>query len=264
MSMQKFGSFLCTGDFMTQIGTLAWLDQTNGKVRVRDRLMLIAQGVISKARTSVELKSKYKIRNIEVSKIMPPDSLIAKEALLICQEASPEYLFNHCLRSYFWTRLLNVSTAKFDDEALFVAIMLHDLGLCEGYRLKNTTQQCFTSVGAHHAFLLANKYSWHEKRCETTAQAIALHLNVIIDHKHGMEARMLRQGSGADVAALGLHILERDQINSVVDLFPRKDFKRNIIHDLDIETNSRPCCRIAFLQNNLGFKDLIQNSFFHE
>jgi hypothetical protein len=35
------------------------------------------------------------------------------------------------MRSYFWAHLLDEDTKPFDDEAVFTALMLHDLGLTE-------------------------------------------------------------------------------------------------------------------------------------
>ncbi|MEJ2426307.1 MAG: hypothetical protein P8101_17980 [Candidatus Thiodiazotropha sp.] len=242
---------------MAKIGTLKWMESSNGKLALRDKLSLIAQGVIAKAAARRTKASAQKIRHIEVKDILPPDSTIAREALALCQDASEPFLVNHCLRSYYWARLLDDGSESFDDEALFTAFMLHDMGLTERYRLGQSEQHCFTVVGAQMADELARKHDWTDKRAGLLANAITLHLNIIVDTAHGKEARMVRAGSGADVAGLGLEVLHRDQIHTVCDKHPRLMMKRNMRSVLRIETLERPECRIAFLNRRFGFDQLI-------
>ena len=245
---------------MAKLGTLSWLERTGGKLAWHDRLTMIAQGVRARVETRKRLTSGLKVRNLEVADILPPDSLIAREATAICQDASAPYLFNHCLRAYFWARLLDDGRQTFDDEAVFTALMLHDMGLTDDYRLSSGKEQCFTVVGARKASTLAAKHGWSDQRATLTAEAISLHLNVIVASRHGKEAKMVRVGSGGDVAGLGLDVLQTDQIESVVARYPRLDLKQEILKPLSIEADERPCCRIAFLKNKLGFADLIQRA----
>lgn len=245
---------------MTKLGTLSWLERNGGKLAWHDRLTMIAQGVRAHAETRKRMASGLKIRNIEIENILPPDSAITREATAICQDASAPYLFNHCLRAYFWARLLDDGRQSFDDEAVFTALMLHDLGLTNGKCLSGDKEQCFTVIGAREAGELAAKHGWSDKRANITAQAITLHLNVIVDQRHGKEAQMVRAGSGGDVAGLGLDVLQADQIASVVARYPRLNIKREIVEALSIEVDERPCCRMAFLKTKLGFTDLINRA----
>ncbi|MCU7917876.1 MAG: HD domain-containing protein [Candidatus Thiodiazotropha sp. (ex Epidulcina cf. delphinae)] len=242
---------------MAKVGTLQWVEKCNGKLGLIERLTMVAQGVKAKAETRWRIKEGVKVRNIEVEAILPPDSAIAREAMAICEEASRPFLFNHCLRSYFWARLLDDGSEPFDDEALFTALMLHDMGLTDGYRLNGTQQQCFTIVGAQIADELARQHNWTDKRASIAANAITLHLNIVVDPAHGKEAKMVRAGSGGDVAGLGLDVLGDDQIHAVCTKYPRLNMKGNMRSALGIETKERPECRIAFLDKKLGFGRLI-------
>ena len=129
---------------MAKLGTLEWVEKKHGKLGLRDKLALVAQGVRARAATKERLKDNVKFRHTEVDDILPPDSAVAREAMAMCQEASAPYLFHHCLRAYYWARLLDDGSKSFDDEAVFVAIMLHDMGLTDGHRLNGGKQQCFT------------------------------------------------------------------------------------------------------------------------
>jgi len=75
--------------------------------------------------------------------------------------------------------------------------MLHDLGLTDAYRLAGDTESCFTIVGARHAEQLGARHGWAGPRCRLVAEAITLHLNVIVSAAHGREAELVRAGSGA-------------------------------------------------------------------
>ena len=71
---------------------------------------------------------------------------------------------------------------------------------------------------------------------------------------------MLRAGSAADVAGLGLDVLQHDRISNVCAKYPGLELKRDMSSLLDIGTRERPgCgCRIAFLQQKLGFSERIR------
>lgn len=249
---------------MAKMGTLEWSEKTHGKLGLRDKLAMVLQGVRAKAATKERLKNNVKFRHMEVDDVLPPDSAIAREAMAMCEEDSDPYLFHHSLRAYFWARLMDDGTRRFDDEALYVGFMMHDMGLTEKHHIRNGRDHCFTLVGARLAQELGEKHGWSDARADIAAAAITLHLNVIVDPVHGREAELLRLGSGADVAGLGLDVLHRDQIDAVVTRYPRLNLKRDMAMPLGRETRDRPCCRTAFLHDKLGFGELIQNSLFKE
>jgi hypothetical protein len=243
---------------MKKLGTLSWLERTGGTLAWHDRLTLIAQGIRAKAAAKMQQGIKLRLR--EVADIQPPDSAITREAIALCQDASEPYLFNHCLRAYYWARLLDNDDRNYDQEAMFTAMMLHDIGLTERYRIPADQQQCFTLAGARLVQDLAHKHAWSDKRANIAANAIALHLNIIVGAEHGKEAQLVRIGSGADVAGLRLTQLHGDQIDEVVNRHPRLNMRRNIVQALNTEATTCPCCRIAFLRDRLGFHGLIHGT----
>ena len=71
---------------------------------------------------------------------------------------------------------------------------------------------------------------------------------------------MVRAGSGADVAGLGLHVLQRDQIDDVVSRIPRLRLKKEMGAMLAEESRAWPHSRIAFLCHQLHFGAMIERS----
>lgn len=245
---------------MAALGTIEWIDRTGGRLAWHQRLVLLAQAVRARAGVSKQRRSGRKLRLLEVDDILPPDSEVARQAVALSHELSPPFLFNHCVRSYFWARLLDEDNRCFDDEAVFTALMLHDLGLTEHGARAMKTGQCFTQFGAQKAYELAQKHGWSDRRADLVANAITLHLNVVVAYRHGKEASMVRAGSGADVAGLGLWLLHRDQIDEVVARIPRIGLKRTMSARLLDESRARPHGRIAFLCDRLHFGQLIERS----
>ncbi|WP_353267537.1 HD domain-containing protein [Gemmatimonas sp.] len=186
---------------------------------------------------------------------------MTRAALALCEAASPPWLVNHCLRAYLWARLLDKRTRSFDDEATYVALLLHDLGLTAQYRLSAaSTQQCFTAAGADVAHALATQHGWPDRRAALAAEAIALHLNVTIADRHGPEAWLVRAGSGADIAGLGLHRVHLQDVAAVVRRHPRLEIKREMTAVLATECHAHPNSRITFLVQRLGFNALVRNA----
>ena len=243
---------------MPALGTFAWTEETGGRLRRRDSLTLAAQAVLLRASARLSGRSKQKVRHIDVDQIMPPDSAVCLAAEAICVEASAPFLINHCKRAYFWARLLN-DQPKFDDEALYVALLLHDLGLTTRHP-RLATDHCFTLPAAREAQRLTLRHGWSDRRAELVADAICLHLNVTVASWHGREAQLVRIGSGADVAGFGLNRLERNQRDDVVELFPRLGMTCAIDGVLSAEVEACPCSRIAFTYNKLGFGQLIRKT----
>ncbi|WP_291842665.1 hypothetical protein [Maricaulis sp.] len=245
---------------MARTGTLDWMEKTHGKLGLVDRLRLIGQGVRARAATRSRLRDNVRLRHVEVDDILPPDSAIAREAMAVCEDASEPWLFNHCMRAWFWARLLDDGREPVDHEVLFTGLMLHDLGLTERHSLAGRAERCFTLPGARMAEALAAKHDWSGSRARLMAQAITLHLNIEIEARHGREAELLRAGAGGDVAGLGLDVVHADQIGAVCDRYPRLQLKTSITPVLQAEARARPGCRIHFLIKTFRFDRLIANA----
>ena len=241
------------------LGTWAWTERTGGRLRWRDRLALSAQAVLALAAARRDRRCPERLRHIEVNDIIPPDSAICRAAIALSAEASPPFLYNHCLRAYFWAVLLN-GDRPFDAEALFTAVMLHDLGLTERRRLPPAEHGCFTLPAARIANALALDHGWTNRRARSVADAICLHLNVVVAARHGREAELVRIGSGADVAGLGMRRIPPDQRDEVIHRYPRLDMKREIDAVLSADACRNAACRIGFLYDRLGFGDRIRKT----
>ena len=247
---------------MPSLGTLAWLNDTGGRLGRLDRLRMAGQAIRAKAAARLKGRQLEIIRHIELDAITPPDSAVARAAEALCIEASAPWLYHHALRAWYWGRLLDDGRTRFDEEAVYVAFLLHDLGLTDGFRLKGGAVQCFTYPGAHEAGRIARAHGWSDARADLAANAISLHLNILVGAEHGREAQIVRSGAGADIIGQNVARIPADLREVVLERHPRLDFKKKVDQVIRIEVENRPCCRMAFMHGSLGFDRLIANAPF--
>src|SRR6266536_6616437 len=116
------------------------------------------------------------------------DSRLARRAERLVAEVSPPFLTNHCFRSHFFAvALAERDRVRFDAELLYVAALLHDLGLVARF----DTGRCFEEDGADAAAALAAEEGWPPERREALAEAIRLHVAVSVEVADGAEAYLL-------------------------------------------------------------------------
>ena len=161
----------------------------------------------------------------EIAGIRIPDSTLARQALEQARDASPEFLLNHVLRTYWFGSLLAEQRGwTHDPELFFLGAVLHDLGLTEQGR----GPQRFELEGADraHRFLLAQGQP--KERADVVWDAIALHTSLGIAERKRPEIALVHLGASADVVGLGLAELPGERVAQVLAALPRRAFKRSI------------------------------------
>jgi hypothetical protein len=151
--------------------------------------------------------------------------------------SAPDYLTNHSFRSYAWSvALAERDHVRFDTELLYVASLLHDIGLMERF----DTGRCFEDDGAAVAAALAAAERWPDERREALAEAIRLHTAVEIALENGPEAYLLWHATGLDVTGHRHGELAPQIIDQVVAAYPRLDFKRGFTQLVAAQAAQKP------------------------
>ena len=157
----------------------------------------------------------------EVAGIRLPDSPLALAASNLARAASPAFLFNHCMRTFLFGALLaERDRVPYDQEMIFIAAGLHDLGLTRTYA---SAAQPFEVDGADaaKAFLVSRGVS--EARAELVWNAIALHTSILVEHQPP-QVGLVGDGAGADVFGSQLDTLAEERVRTIVRAFPRLSF----------------------------------------
>jgi HD domain len=153
-----------------------------------------------------------------------PHTPLALQALALAQALCPEFLVNHCLRTFVFGALLAQHRGiTFDAEMIFVAATLHDLGLVDTYA---TTGHPFEMDGADAAQRFLRTQGVSTARAALVWNSIALHTSALVEH-FGAQTAIVSNGAGADVFGGGLEQLPRARVTQVVETFPRRGFNQN-------------------------------------
>jgi hypothetical protein len=153
------------------------------------------------------------------------DSAAAKRATDLARESSPEFLFNHAMRTYLFGALTGQSQAlRFDYELLYLASILHDIGLTE----KFMGSLPFEIQGAQAASDFLKQQGLSESQREVVWDGIALHSSIVGDFKRP-EVSLVGAGAGCDVVGPDFKQVNRQQVDEVVRAFPRLNFKTEFV-----------------------------------
>ncbi|WP_405884519.1 HD domain-containing protein [Streptomyces sp. NBC_01136] len=167
-----------------------------------------------------------------------PRTAATEAAVAFTAEHSPEWLLNHTVRSYFYAR--SIATARnlvagedYDDETLFLATVLHDIGLTDAGQGPNR----FEVDGAFRAARFAREHGLSDVAADQIWDAVALHTSAgIAPHKHLLGA-LAHFGIGADMFAFGVEEVDRAVLDAAHEAFPYLDLRNNIhaqvVHQID-------------------------------
>jgi hypothetical protein len=150
-----------------------------------------------------------------------PDSALAREATELAMSSLPREIFNHCLRTYYFADLIGVARkASYDREALYIAAILHDMGLSPPHI---SEKERFEVDGANIARDLLKKYGIVGATADTVWDAITLHDNGGIARWKQAEVALVNAGVGADFGA-HLDLILHDDVVAVLQKAPRTGF----------------------------------------
>ncbi len=129
------------------------------------------------------------------------------------------------MRTYLFGALVGrAAGVRVDEELLFRACAMHDLGLTDRFM----GELPFEIQGAIAARRLLIEHGMSVERASIVWDAIAMHPLAIADHKPP-EIRLVAAGAAADVVGAGLDGLAAFEVAAVVHAFPRLDMKRAFV-----------------------------------
>jgi hypothetical protein len=133
-----------------------------------------------------------------IAGIAEPETAAAKAALEVVTAYSSAALVNHCRRSYIWAALHATRTAlPFDAELLYVAAMLHDIGLEPAFDSHTVP---FEEAGGHVAWVFGAGAGWPPARRRRAAEIIVRHMWNEVDPAIDPEGHLLELATGLDIS----------------------------------------------------------------
>ncbi|MFD3701991.1 HD domain-containing protein [Nocardia sp. NPDC058658] len=174
-----------------------------------------------------------------------PDSRLCRSALDEATQTLTPALLAHSLRCWeFGMALAQLDDLRPDPEALYIACVLHDVGVGEP---ADPAVGCFALLGARHArtFVLDRGATPELGECVHTA--IARHLDPATPRDHGPEAALLHDAAHLDVTGLRAHQLDSRQLAVTVARHSRAGFAAEFTAAMRDEARIRPRSTAATL-----------------
>jgi hypothetical protein len=113
---------------------------------------------------------------------------------------------------------------KFDEEILYLASVLHDLGLTERFEGDSPFEIQGAEAAKH--FLAEHAYAAH--KIGIVWDGIAMHASAIGQYKQP-EIALVGEGAGADVVEPDFSHIRKSDVDEIVKAFPRLQFKNEFL-----------------------------------
>ncbi|GAA4773909.1 HD domain-containing protein [Microbacterium gilvum] len=169
---------------------------------------------------------------IDVDALLSPPTPTARLALETVQAWSTPDLANHCLRSWAWASTLGDELGlTYDRELLFVATMLHDLGVTPAFDAHAIP---FEDAGGAVGWVFAAGAGWPEQRRTRVREIIERHMWTEVDPEEDAEGHLLEVATSLDVAGAAPERWDGALLQAVTTRLPRGAFSEafaRLIHD---------------------------------
>ena len=180
---------------------------------------------------------------MRIADLLPADTPATRAAREVVAEYSSPALVNHCERSYLWSAALGeLAGIAHDRELLFVASMVHDLGLVPAF---DNHLAPFEDAGGDAGWVFAAGAGWPRERRTRVKEIVIRHMWDEVDPAFDAEGHLLCEGTGLDIsgrrpdrwpAALRTEVLER---------FPRLGLPAEFIAAFQEQARRKPGCAAA-------------------
>ena len=175
----------------------------------------------------------------EVAGIVLPSTSLVRKAVALSRRASPEFLFNHSMRSYLFGAIYaSRHGVRYDSEAAFIAAALHDLGLLPQFA---TPDLPFEVDGANGAEAFLHREGAPESESNAVWNAVALHATraPFISHQ-AAEVLVLSAGVGSDFGGIDSAEIDSRREHEILVAFPRLGFKQRFLGLLSDHCRRKP------------------------
>ncbi len=190
-----------------------------------------------------------------------PDTAIAVASRDLAHEASNDALYFHCERTFHFAAALGERDGwAYDAEVLYVASMLHDLGLTERYDGPGEFEE--QGADAAHGFLTG--LGWDAANADLVREAITFHDRIGTDDHDRKEVPLLRLGAAADFFGWRTEDLPPELIEGILQAHPRAGLKAALVEAFGSQIERKPDSWLALLNQNLDWLDRIRAAPFDE
>ena len=174
-----------------------------------------------------------------------PGTPLAEAVVELIRAVQTPSVFNHSVRSYLFARLVAgrlglCAGSDYDDDLLFSACAMHDLGVAAD----GPHRQRFEVEGADRAAEFLVERGVRTSEADQVWQAIALHTSPGIAERRGALCVLVRQGIAVDFGGpMGTEHIEAvtdGQADAVHAVYPRLDMIRSLTDSIVAQAAKNP------------------------
>lgn len=243
-----------TSEPMTDLGTLAWGHRTGGRLTDVEKSEL--NGRMAAVFEAATRPAPDMPLNSSFESLAPPDSELCIEATALWNLSAVDWLAAHGYRTWYFAKALSeIDRLQVDPELLYVACVLHDLGLTSN-AIPTDEIPCFAVRGATEAAALVEPHRGAEG-ANSIGDAISMHLNIDVSVEGGALSYLVAAGSLIDVLGPRLQLLPNDLLAAILVEHPRGPFAAKIGEVFAKCAVRYPETRCGHLENTLTFSTLV-------
>jgi hypothetical protein len=180
---------------------------------------------------------------VDASGLLPARSAVTTAAREILGRYSSPALVNHCERSYLWAASLGrIEQVPYDPELLYVAAMLHDLGLVPAF---DNHLAPFEDAGGDVAWVCGAGAGWPAERRDRVREVIVAHIGPELDPAADAEGYLLRAGTALDIVGRDVDAWPADLRTEVLGRHPRLTLAPEFLAAFRDQARRKPGCAAA-------------------
>lgn len=150
-----------------------------------------------------------------------PDTPAARAAAEIAERYCSPALRNHSIRAYVWGAAYALDRdLRVDAELLYVAALLHDLGLTGAF---DNHRADFVDAGADVAWVFGAAAGWVPARRQRVGEIIVRHMWDSVDPAQDPEGHVLEVSTAIDISGRGVEEIPATLRADVLGRWPRLD-----------------------------------------
>jgi hypothetical protein len=179
----------------------------------------------------------------DVSSLLPPANAVTTAAREVLVRYSSAALVNHCERAYLWSASLDrLKQIPYDAELLYVASMLHDLGLVAAF---DNHLAPFEDAGGDVAWVFGAGAGWAPERRDRVREIIVRHMGDEVDPAVDAEGHLLRAGTGLDIVGRDVDLWPAGFRAEVLRRHPRLTLVPEFAAAFEDQARRKPGCAAA-------------------
>jgi hypothetical protein len=175
--------------------------------------------------------------------LLPDETPAIRAAREVVAAFSSPSLVNHCERSYLWSAALGeITGVAYDHELLYVASMVHDLGLVPAF---DNHLAPFEDAGGDVGWVFAAGLGWPPERRTRVKEIVVRHMWDEVDPALDAEGHLLCEGTGLDISGRNSGTWPADLRAEVLERYPRLGLPAEFTAALQEQARRKPGCAAA-------------------